>query len=156
MQTVCILMESRRDLCEEWDIDYRMQDNPYAATIHLREGWELDVQIKAQLQEGRNVYYRSSACSLYPYVLSGDGCTFTLVTDQTKLRVTDIVFCKLQPLSEIRYPFHYAHMVVEKQEESSGKLRYSIGNASGYTIGWCYAEHIYGRLVKVKRCRNSI
>ena len=119
------------------------------ATIHLREGWERDVQIKAELQAGRNVYFRSSGCSLYPYVLPGDGCTFTPVTDQTKLRVTDIVFCKLQPLNAIYYPFHYAHMVVEKQEESSGKMRYIIGNASGRQNGWCHIEHIYGRLVKV-------
>ena len=143
----------------EWDIEYMRQEDledPGYAYMELKWRWENDVQIRAQLQEGRNVYYRSSACSLYPYVLSGDGCTFTLVTDQTKLRVTDIVFCKLQPLNAIYYPFHYAHMVVEKQEESSGKMRYSIGNASGYKIGWCYAEHIYGRLVKVQRCGNSI
>ena len=90
------------------------------------------------------MYFRSSGCSLYPYVLPGDGCTFTPVTDQNQVRVTDIVFCEVQPLGRF-----YAHMVVEKQEESSGKMRYIIGNASGHQNGWCHIEHIYGRLVKV-------
>ena len=144
-------MGTRHDQCDEVDIDYRMQDNPYAATIHLREGWERDVQIKAELQAGRNVYFRSSGCSLYPYVLPGDRCTFTPVTDQTKVRVTDIVFCEVQPLGRF-----YAHMVVQKQEESSGKMRYIIGIHMGPQKGWCYIEHIYGRLVNVQRCGNTV
>ena len=139
-------MESRHEL-SEWDIEYMRQENPYYAYIELKRRWERDVQIKAQLQEGRNVYYRSWAFSLYPYVLSGDGCTYTLVTSQNQVRVSDIVFCEMQRF----FPCFCALMVLEAQEGSSGKMRYIIGNASGRQNGWCHIEHIYGRLVKVDK-----
>ena len=144
-------MESRHEL-SEWDIEYMRQEDledPGYAYMELKWRWENDVQIKAQLQEGRNVYYRSWDLSLYPYVLSGDGCTYTPVTSQNQVRVSDIVFCEVQP-----FVWFKAQMVLEAQEGSSGKMRYIIGNASGHQNGWCHIEHIYGRLVKVERCRN--
>ena len=139
----CALTESKPG--PEWDIDYTLQESPDWET-ELKRRRERDIQIKAQLKEGRNVFYRSSGWSLYPYVSSGDGCTYTLVTSQKQVQVNDIVFCEVQPGDRF-----YAHLVLEAQEGSSGKMRYIIGNASGHQNGWCHIEHIYGRLVKVEK-----
>ena len=144
----CVVMESKDALGPEWDIDYTRQGWPDWGTEKLRRR-ERDFYIKAQLKRGLNAYYRSSGWSLYPYVESGDGCTYSPVTSQNQVKVEDIVFCEVQPGNRF-----YAHMVLEAQEGSSGKMRYIIGNANGHQNGWCHIEHICGRLVKVERCRN--
>ena len=139
----CVVTESK--LGPEWDIDYTLQESPDWQT-ELKRRRERDIMIKARLQEGRNVFYRSSGWSLYPHVHSGDGCTYTPVTSEQEVQVNDIVFCEVQPGNRF-----YAHMVLEVQEGSSGKMRYIIGNARGRQNGWCYIEHIYGKLVEVAR-----
>ena len=129
----------------EWDMDYTLQENPEWKT-ELQRRHERDLMIKERLLRGRNVFYRSSGWSLYPYISSNDGCTYAPVTSEEEVLVNDIVFCEVQPGNRF-----YAHMVLEVQEGSSGKMRYIIGNAGGRQNGWCYIEHIYGRLVNVER-----
>ena len=130
----------------EWDMDYTLQENPEWKT-ELQRRHERDIMIKMRLQEGRNVFYRSSGWSLYPQVHCGDGCTYTPVTSEQEVQVNDIVFCEVQPGDRF-----YAHLVLEAEEDwRSDKMRYIIGNASGRQNGWCHIEHIYGRLVKVEK-----
>ena len=95
------------------------------------------------------MYCRSSGWSLYPYVSSGNGCSYTPVTSENQVQVRDIVFCEVQSVRVPNKSTFYAHLVLEAQRESSGKMRYIIGNSGGHQKGWCHIEHIYGRLVKV-------
>ena len=87
---------------------------------------------------------------MYPYVESGNGCTYEPVTKDEEVNVKDIVFCEVRSWNGRRITF-YAHMVLEKELDWSRKMRYIIGNASGHQNGWCHIEHIYGRLVKVDK-----
>ena len=88
-------MKSRDELGPEWDIDYTLQGSPDWPT-EMKRRLERDIQIKAKLQRGEPAFYRSSGWSLYPYVSSGDGCTYMLVTSQNPIQVRDIVFCEVQ------------------------------------------------------------
>jgi len=118
-------------LHEDWDIEQRPRE-------------ERNKHIKERLLAGKNVCYRSSGNSLWPTVKSGDLCEFEPIkaasADDSKLM--DIVFCEVQPGDRF-----YAHLFLRKEtNDHSGKTRFIIGNKSGYENGWCFLEHIYGRL----------
>ena len=101
--------------------------------------------IRDQLQSGRSVQYRSTGWSMWPYVRSGDSCIFDPVVDCSKLRAEwDVVFCMVQPSQRF-----YAHLVHSIDTVQDGRLRFWISNREGHVHGWCYDEHIYGRLIEV-------
>ena len=109
--------------------------------------------IKKQLTEGTSVQYRSTGNSLWPKVKSGDCCILEPVLYPDNLKVNDIVFCEVQWGNRF-----YAHMILAIQwhktaESASGeetwKRYFTIGNINGHVNGWCYDEHVYGRLVEV-------
>ena len=101
--------------------------------------------IKAQLQEGRTVQYKSSGNSLYPHVHSNDVCVFEPVLYPETIKQDDIVFCEVQPKNRF-----FAHKVL-KFEWHGGKRYFTIGNQKGFRNGWCEDHHIYGRLIEVVR-----
>ena len=73
--------------------------------------------IKAQLLEGKTVAYRQSGWSLYPRVYSNDLCCYLPVRLKTK-EWSDQFSCWV----------------------------YWISNLKGRLNGWCYIQHIHGKL----------
>jgi len=104
--------------------------------------------IKAELQAGHNVCYRSSGWSLFPLVSSNDMTTFEPLTSADEIHEKDIVFCEVQPGSRF-----YAHLVKRKEwhptRDGGGAWYYTISNYAGRENGWCRIEHMYGRLIEV-------
>ena len=101
--------------------------------------------IKAQLQEGRTVQYKSSGNSLYPHVHSNDVCMFEPVLYPETIKLNDIVFCEVQPGNR-----YFAHKVLDIYRDS-GKRYFTIGNQQGFQNGHCEDHHIHGRLIEVFR-----
>ena len=122
--------------------------------------------IKEGLLEGKLVQYKSSGWSLYPIVWSGDTCIFEPMRDGMceDLKMDwDIVFCQVQPSNRF-----FAHKViyfelesVELPASSAPKRctmyikKFWIGNNKGHINGWCYEEHIYGRLLETVHPRRQ-
>ena len=113
-----------------------------------------NVMMKAQLQKGTSVQYRSSGWSLWPTVHTDDCCLFEPVLDPGLLREGDIVFCQVQPGDR-----YFAHKILKiewfKAAASATPAGhtmtrcFTIGNNRGHANGWCLDHHIYGRLVEV-------
>ena len=109
--------------------------------------------IVSQLKAGRTVQYRSTGWSMWPFVHDGDCCLFEPVFDCSQLRPEwDVVFCLVQPTN--LYYAHLVHSIETVQDDSAGsanksRLRFWISNREGHVHGWCYDEHIYGRLIEV-------
>ena len=76
---------------------------------------------------------------------SNDQCTYELVSTDDEVSQGDIVFCQVQP-ADTFYAYH-----AKKKEVwgGTGKYSYTIANLKGRENGWCYIEHIYGRLAEV-------
>ena len=110
--------------------------------------------MKKQLQSGKSAQYRSSGNSLYPRVWSGDCCLFEPVFDCKNLKEGDIVFCEVQ-----RGNRFYAHKILSIRWDHSTAASahtewrrvFTIGNNRNppRENGWCFDEHMYGRLVEV-------
>ena len=117
--------------------------------------WDRNVMIKAMLKQGRSVQYKSSGNSLWPWVHSGDCCIFEPAFDcATLIAKHDVVFCEVQPGNRF-----FAHIIlrIEYEDTSSSsaasaqtpRRTFYIGNMSEHENGWCYDEHMYGRLIEV-------
>ena len=101
--------------------------------------------VKAELQNCNTVAFRSSGNSLDPRVCSGDSCTYQPVANAAEIQLNDIVFCEVQPGNRF-----YAH-IVKKIEDWEGRRRFTIANYAGRENGWCYSEHIYGKLIHAEQ-----
>ena len=104
---------------------------------------------KEQLQAGQPIKYRLSGSPLYPRAC----CMLEPVGDPDNLKVSDIVFCEVQPGG-----LFFADMMIydiqletdlRPTAESAPCRKFTIGNMSGLIIGHCWDVHIYGRLVEV-------
>ena len=139
------VLESKHDVRPELDVDWTLC--PEDRDKELKRRAQRNELIKAQLQAGKPVLYRSSGWSLYPRVHSNDQTTYDPVTSADQVQVDDIVFCQVQPGDRF-----YAHLVKRKQWECNGfdssECIFTISNANGEENGWCRIEHIYGRLVQ--------
>ena len=86
--------------------------------------------VKAELQNGNTVGFRSSGLSLYPRVCSGDFDTYQpVVNADDEIQKEDIVLCEVQPGSRF-----YAH-IVKKIEDWEGRRRFTIANYAGRENG---------------------
>ena len=101
--------------------------------------------VRAELQNCNTVAFRSSGNLLDPPVCSGDSCTYQPVANAAEIQLNDIVFCEVQPGNRF-----YAH-IVKKIEDWEGRRRFTFANYAGRENGWCYSEHIYGKLIHVER-----
>ena len=118
-------------LHEDWGIEQKRRD-------------ERNRLVKAHLLEGDTVSFRSSGNSLYPRVISGDSCTYEPIANHDLIQLGDIEFCEVQP--DDRF---YAH-IVKRIGEFEGQRCFTIANISGRENGWCFDEHIYGKLIHVE------
>jgi hypothetical protein len=102
--------------------------------------------IKDMLLGGRSVQYRSTGKSLHPFVRSGDVTMWEPVTDHSILVVGDIVFCAVQDGDRF-----YGHAIHDIVTWTNGRTAWWIGNLNKppHINGWCYAEHIFGRLMEI-------
>ena len=135
------VMASRHEMLPQFDVDWTLHHD---WDIEMKRRQERNVLIKEQLQCGSPVCYHSSGWSLYPRVHSGDCCTFQPVNSVDQVQEDDIVFCEVQPGDRF-----YGHLV--KRKEWNAKLEkwvFTISNMKGRENGWCYMEHIYGRLTE--------
>ena len=131
---------SRDDLDQDWTLH---EDRD----IEWKRREERNKLVKQALQHKHSVKFRSSGWSLYPKVHSGDSCTYAPVADVTKdVQEEDVVFCQVQPKG-----YFYAHIVKKIWYTDQGLWKCVIANRSGDENGWCYAEHIYGKLIAVER-----
>ena len=113
-----------------------------AEELRLRE--ERNQQIKAQLLEGMTVAHRPSGWSLYPRVFRDDLCYYKPVSFDEQVEVDDIVFCQVQPSGDF-----YAALLKDKEwHDADRRWKYWISNLKGVIDGYCYIQHIYGRLWK--------
>ena len=127
---------------DELDTDWTLSRD-WTEEQRLRE--ERNQLIKAQLIAGKTVAYRSSGWSLFPRVHSNDLCCYHPVRFDEQVDEGDIVFCNVQPSG-----YYYAHLVKEKEwHYGDGRWKYWISNLAGRINGWCYLQHIYGKLFQV-------
>ena len=80
---------------------------------------------------------------------------FEPVTAESVLKENDIVFCEVQPNN-----FFYAHKILKIRWNFAGTAEkydrwYVIGNQAGHENGWCYKQHIYGRLFEISRAAET-
>ena len=137
-----ILQAHEVRLGDEMDVDWTLSGD-WEKESRLRE--ERNKLIKQQLAEGKTVAYRSSGWSLFPKVHSGDLCSYIPVRFEEQVVEDNVVFCQPQPKN-----YYYAHNVQRKEwDYDHGKYKFWIANMRGRINGWCFIEHIYGKLVEV-------
>ena len=138
------VLECRHKVSVEFDVDWTLCPENWPLEMERRE--LRNNMIKEQLQKGRNVAYRSSGWSLWPRVWSNDCCTYEPVESEDQVRQKDIVFCQVQPGDRF-----YGHLVSSKYwHNRAARWTFTISNIKGRENGWCYIEHIFGRLVNVE------
>jgi hypothetical protein len=133
--------EARNPFFAAQDFDWTMHDD---LEREQRHRLERNFMIKASLQRGQTISYRSSGWSLYPRVHSNDLCTFKPVRSTREVEEGDIVFCEVQPGNRF-----YSHSVLTKYV-GQGEWQFEIGNKRGRSNGWCKMEQIYGKLTDVQ------
>ena len=106
-------------------------------------------EMEEALMAGNTITYRSSGNSLAPLIWSGQVCVLMPVTWAEQVKVNCIVFCKVfwnvQDSGE-----HYTHKVLSKKwDRARREYYYWIGNNKGHKNGWCYLEHIFGKVVDI-------
>ena len=130
------------EITPELDVDWTLCPEDSAKELRLRT--VRNEMIKAQLQLGKPVIYRSSGWSLHPRVWPNDLCTYEPVTSADEVHEDDIVFCEVQPGDRF-----YGHLVSCKYFQD-GEWYFVISNLKGRSNGWCSVKHIYGRLIRVE------
>ena len=141
------------EISPEDDIDWTVHRDDWNEEQRARES--RNQQIKARLMAGDSVQYSSTGNSLWPIVCSGDCCMFEPVTAASVLKENDVVFCEVQPKG-----YFYAHKILKIKWNAAGVAQkydrwFVIGNQAGRENGWCYKEHIYGRLVEISRAAET-
>ena len=129
---------------DEMDVDWTLNGD-WAEEQRLRE--TRNKLVKDQLLEGKTVAYRSSGWSLWPRVHSGDLCVYIPVRFEESVLEDNIVFCNVQPSN-----YFYAHRVHTKEwDYVAQKYKFWIANMKTppRINGYCYIEHIYGKLADV-------
>ena len=127
--------EASHVLHEDWTVVPGSNHDPEKWARELRRREARNLLIRQKLDEGRDVFYRSSGSSMWPLVQSDDACTFrpiqavtakdgihTIEKEASEIGVGDIVFCQVQPSQH-----HYAHIVLSVEDHHQ-EPKYWIGN----------------------------
>lgn len=90
------------------------------------------------LQKGETIErFKEGGNSMLPIIKSNQPVTLTPVTEETELKVRDIVFCRVGG----RYVTHKIHAIKGKQ--------YQIGNNRGFMNGWVTKQKVFGLVTKI-------
>lgn len=101
-------------------------------------GWASNYITK--LQAGETVRFRPTGNSMTGKIANGQLCTVTPVTDHSKLRIGDVVLCRVRGAE-------YLHLIKAIQDTEE---RFQIGNNKGGVNGWTSARNIFGICVQVE------
>lgn len=94
--------------------------------------------IASLLQQGQTVErYKEAGNSMLPLIKSRQAVTIEPVTNQTELKVDDIVFCKVKGN-------YYTHKISSIRGE-----QYQISNNHGFVNGWVIRDKIFGKVTKI-------
>lgn len=91
-----------------------------------------------KLKQGETVSFRPRGGSMSGRIESGQLCTIEPVDDASRLRIDDIVLCKVKSAE-------YLHLIKAIQGQ-----RFQIGNNCGYINGCVGPDSIYGRCVRIE------
>jgi len=96
-----------------------------------------------KLQKDEKVQFRPHGNSMKGKIESGQLCTIEPI-DTTKLKVGDIVLCKVNGRQ-------YLHLIkaIQGKLGESASLRFQIGNNRGGINGWISGKGIFGICTKV-------
>ena len=131
-----------------FDFDWT-KDSNRRKEMERRE--ERDQLAKEALRAGRTISFCSSGNSLWPWIHSGDCCTYEPVTTASQLKLLDVVFCEVQPdHRSTRKPAFFAHVIAQIKPRE-GRLAYYIHNLRGHLNGHCFIEHIHGKMIHVRK-----
>ena len=81
---------------------------------------------------------------------------FVPIKSESDLQLGDIVFCEVQPSN--RFHVHTILIVQYYPSETAfggTEAMYTIGCLDGRISGWCYIQHIHGKLFGVHRAAES-
>ena len=92
----------------------------------------------AKLKDGETVSFRPRGQSIKVKIASGQLCTVEPVTEESNLRVGDIVLCKVRGNQSL-------HLI----KAITGK-RFQIGNNRGKVNGGIGLNSIFGKCIKVE------
>ncbi|MCB5950473.1 hypothetical protein LI951_00165 [Enterococcus sp. BWT-B8] len=94
------------------------------------------------LQQGKTVEkYKEVGNSMLPILKSNQPVTLIPVTEETVLRVNDIVFCKVKGN-------YYTHLIAAIRTRNS-QVEYQIANNHGFINGWVKNKNIFGKVTKI-------
>ena len=79
--------------------------------------------------------------SMLPILKSNQPVTLEPVTDETDLKISDIVFCKVKGN-------YYTHLISGIRNKN-GHTEYQISNNHKFVNGWIKKKNIFGRVVKI-------
>jgi hypothetical protein len=71
-------------------------------------------------------------------------CIYIPVSFPEQVSEGDVAFCRVQPSG-----YYYAHLVKEKEyDRSRREYKFWTSNLKGRVNGFCYMEHIFGKLIQ--------
>ena len=85
--------------------------------------------------------YKEAGNSMLPILKSNQPVTLEPVTDESDLKINDIVFCKVKGN-------YYTHLISGIRNKN-GHTEYQIRNNQKYVNGWLKKKNIFGRVVKI-------
>ncbi|ACZ10274.1 Uncharacterised protein [Sebaldella termitidis] len=85
--------------------------------------------------------YKEAGNSMLPILKSNQPVTLEPVTDESDLKINDIVFCKVKGN-------YYTHLISGVRNKN-GHTEYQISNNHKYVNGWIKKKNIFGRVVKI-------
>ena len=138
---VAVVLHGEHRVAPELDFDWTLHSD-WDTVLSRREA--RNQLVKSHLKEGKIVAFRSSGNSLWPRVCSGDSCSYEPVVNAAEIHLNDVVFCEVQP----RNLFYT--LIVKDIYWYMGRRCFTIANIKGRENGWCYDEHIYGKLIHVE------
>ena len=85
--------------------------------------------------------YKEAGNSMLPILKSNQPVTLEPVTDESDLKINDIVFCKVKGN-------YYTHLISGIRNKN-GQTEYQISNNHKFVNGWIKKKNIFGRVVKI-------
>lgn len=83
--------------------------------------------------------YKEAGNSMLPIIKSNQPVTLIPVTEETELKIDDIVFCKVKGN-------YFTHKITKMKGN-----KYLISNNKGHDNGWVTKRNIFGKVTKIHK-----